>query len=324
VRLEASAAQAWTYAQDLVAGIFVELRYVFHQDIFVKVPGLPSRSVTWIVAALVIAGVCFFATRRRTAADWVLAAWILAAALPAIFSDRAYPKRAATLFPALFIVAGAAADEALRDVRESNRAWRTVAAAVAAAGLAGWFCATTDLWFSGDTLKYGKPNEQLVAERVIEHLEPGTIVIANLWHEYGRGKLTYLLSTALQDPARQPVFWYVTDWKVDLRELLDQPERATGLADAGSFSYRWAGLESTIDAARRNHRWTQAIFVLQQGVDTADKLRVVRTWAPAQFDDDERIALVRQRYPDCEITRVPAADCGECGYVIARCRLGAR
>jgi dolichyl-phosphate-mannose-protein mannosyltransferase len=321
-RLEAVFANAATLTSDLVAGLFVQLRYTFHQDIFIPIGGWPSRSVPWIVGALAIAGVCLFTTRRRrTTADWVLAAWVVAAILPAVFSDRAYPKRAATLFPALFVCAGAVASEFLTAMRGRLEPLRIGTTALAALGVGAWFCTTSYLWFSGLAMQYGKPNETIVAEQIANHLKPGTIVVADLWHGYGRGKLTYLLSGVLRDSVRQPVFWYVRDWDRDLRSIMEHPELSVRYADSNAFYYRWSGLSPLVAATDKEHAWRQVIFVLQTGLDTPKKLQVVRNSSSLQYSDAERLALLDQLYPGCRPQIVPPVHCEDCGYVIATCPL---
>lgn len=60
----------------------------------------------------------------------------------------------------------------------------------------------------------------------------------DLWHPYGPGKLTYLLSAALRDGARQPVFCYVVDADRDLRAVMENPERSIEYARPNAFYYR--------------------------------------------------------------------------------------
>lgn len=141
-------------------------------------------------------------------------------------------------FPALFILAGVAASEFLAIVGARRQALRRSAVVLAGVGTVVWACASSYLWFSGLALAYGKPNETEVAEQTTSQLEPGTLVIADLWHPYGPGKLTYLLGAALRDGARQPVFWYVVDADRDLRAVMENPERSIEYARPNAFYYR--------------------------------------------------------------------------------------
>src|SRR4029453_2934073 len=105
-------------------------------------------------------------------------------------------------------------------------ALRRSAIVLVGAGTALWACATSYLWFSGVMLAYGKPNETVVAEEVAADLAPGTLVVADLWHGYGRGKLTYLLSATLRDRDKQPLFWYIVDSDHALRDVMEDPRRS--------------------------------------------------------------------------------------------------
>jgi hypothetical protein len=105
-------------------------------------------------------------------------------------------------FPALFILDSVAASEFLAIVGARRQALRRSAIVLAGVGTVAWACATSYLWFSGLALAYGKPNETEVAEQTTSQLEPGTLVIADLWHPYGPGKLTYVPWRCWRDTSR--------------------------------------------------------------------------------------------------------------------------
>jgi 4-amino-4-deoxy-L-arabinose transferase-like glycosyltransferase len=175
---------------DLLAGLFVELRHRFHQDVLIPISGWPTRSLSWLVAALALAGLAMMFKRQHRPAGTIVACWIVAAALPAILSETVYPKRSAALFPALFIVAGVAAQEVARVSRRLPAWWRRPAFGAAVVSVAVWFCVSAQLWFSPVNVRYGTDSETRVANWVTASLRPGTIVIADLWHTYTHGKLS--------------------------------------------------------------------------------------------------------------------------------------
>jgi hypothetical protein len=308
-----------TLAGDVIVGLFVELRYTFHQDIFVPVPELPSRSISWIVAALVLAGMCLMIARRLlTTADRIVTAWIVVALLPAIFSDHAYPKRSAMLFPALFVVAAAAGGRFLSTIREHDAWVRRAVRPLAAVAVALWFCATTWLWFSGVRWPEGTPNESLLVERLRPELRPGTIVIAKVWHGYAPGKLTYLLSDALRDSARAPLLWYVMTPDRDLQSLIENPTLAAAYASSDAFYYRWPGVGPVTVDSSSTPFWSRVVYVLQTGIDSADRLRLRGV---GQHDrlDQEWLDVLEASCGLPRFTIAPRDDCDDCGFVVVAC-----
>jgi hypothetical protein len=306
---------------DLIAGLFVRLRYSFHQDIFVPVAELPSRSVSWIVGALVLAGVCFTIMRRlRTAADRILVSWIAVAIVPAIFSDHAYPKRSAMLFPALFVLAASAGARFLSIV-ERHGAWpRRVLRPLLGVAVALWFCATSWLWFSGVRWSAGVPNETLLVNRLRPQLTPGTIVIAKVWHGYAPGKLTYLFSDVLRDPSRLPLLWYVLTPERSLQSLIDDPSAAVTYAATDAFYYRWPGIaQSSYDPGRASG-WSRVIYILQTGIDDEEQLRV-RGVGKNDRLDREWLDVLQDTCGSAQVTIPPREDCDDCGYAVFACAL---
>jgi hypothetical protein len=308
-----------TLTADVMAGLFVKLRDTFHQDIFVPVPDLPSRSVSWIVSALVLAGVCLMISRRlRTTADRIVAAWIVAAMLPAIFSDHAYPKRSAMLFPALFVVAAAAGAPFLRTLREHDTRLRRAVRPLTTVAIVLWFCGTTWLWFSGVRWPEGRPNESVLVEALRPELTPGTIVIAKLWHGYAPGKLTYLLSDALRDASRAPLLWYIMTPDRDLQSLIERPTLAAAYASSDAFYYRWPGVGPVTGDRSSAPGWSRVVYVLQTGIDNADRLRL-RGVGPQDRLDQEWLDPLRASCGPPRITIAPREDCDDCGFIVVAC-----
>ena len=305
---------AAVFTGDIVAGLFVKLRYAFHQDVFVPVPDLPSRSISWIVAALVLAGVCLTAARRlRPTADRILASWIVAAIVPAILSDHPYPKRSAMLFPALFVLAAAAGARFVTVLEKRDGRVRRAVKPLAAAAVALWFCGTTWLWFSGVRWHADVPNEVLLANRLRPELTPGTLVIAKLWHGYAPGKLTYLLSDVLRDRAHAPLLWYVVEPERSLQSLVENPTLAAAYASPNAFYNLWPGIVPPTAAA-----WSHVIFVLQTGITNPDQLRV-RGVGPQDRSDQEWFAVLQPVCGPPRVTIMPRQDCDDCGFVVFAC-----
>jgi hypothetical protein len=259
--------------------------------------------------------------RRLLLQDRIMLAWVVAGAAPAIFSDRAYPKRAATLYPALFVIAAAAGARFVELLRSSPRAARLAFGGFATVSVLAWFCATAALWFSGNRVVYGKPGEGVLAERLAPHLTPGTIVIADIWENYTRSKLSYLLNDTLTSPQRQPLFWYIVEPDRDLRSFIDDPTLALPYSDPDAFYNRWSAIGHARTAALPQREWRQVIFLFQSIADSPAALALVRTGLPFANSDRARIEMVRQRDPACAIEVAPPDNCNDCGFVIARCPL---
>ncbi len=304
---------------DVIAGLFVKLRYVFHQDIFVPVPDLPSRSISWIVAALVLAGAWLLvASRQRSLGDRIVLSWIAAGIIPAIFSDHAFPKRSAMLFPALLVLAAAAGARFFDAISRHDTPIRLVVRPLAAIGIALWFCGTSWLWFSGVWWHEGIPNESLLVQRVRAELTPGTIVVARLWHNYGSAKLTYLLSDVLRDPSRAPVLWRVATPEYDLQSFVDQPALASASVPADAFFYRWPGIPADAGDRGAQSGWSRVVYILQTGIENQEQLRARGVGTRDRLDEE----WVRLLQPSCGPPRLriaPRTRCDDCGFVVLTC-----
>jgi hypothetical protein len=314
------ATQVAASAGDVLAGLFVELRYRFHQDVLMPVHEWPTRSVAWMVAALILAGACLLPLRRLRTPTLVLGCWVLASVLPAILSERAYPKRSAALFPALFILAGIGGSEFLRALTTRSRAWTSSLITFGAIAVAAWMSVTSYLWFWPANVPAGRANELRVRDWVAESMQPGTLIIVDGWHSYAAGKLTYLLSDLLRSPG-QTLFYYMIDGRDDdLADALRTPASVTIWAEPGAYYYRWGGLGHMFD--QRDVRWAQALVILQMGLKTPEQTRIVRKDLPLQYSDAERLALLA-RYCQAMPHLLPGERCNDCEYVVARCPISA-
>ncbi len=273
---QASVTDPWVYLGslagrlgDLGEGVFVKAPVIFHQTFLPTAGELGPRTLPWAVAALAAVGVVVLALRPRRPESLVPLALLACGAVPAVLSDIAYVKRASLMYPAAIVVAAvavavlAAALEAV-----GGRRLLRLAAAAALAGWLAWAAVEARLWFSGDWYRWGRPAEELIAERVVAELGPGTLVAASFWDHYMVGKFTYLLSDDLAREDLQPVVWRVVApprWP----EVARRPLSALAPDSSTAWAGTWSGLDRREPAAPARVPWRRLV-VLTQETDELD------------------------------------------------------
>jgi hypothetical protein len=275
-------------AADLTVGIFREARVVSHQE-FLPEPGpLPARTVPWTVAVFGLLGTVVLARRRADPGAAVLLAWLVVAPLPALLAVEAYPKRAATLFPALICAAAVFVAWLISAAwpqpagRRRRAAWVVVGAAL---GLQ--VALTCFYWFSGRQWPSGRPSEIAVARHVADHLVPGTLVIVDGDFTYLDGKLLFLLLEDFAGPGRRPNAYAIFQGETaEFRRLVEQPTAALAYLDEVAWPYRWTRLARQRDEIATTRKWQRVIWVI-----------AVRS-RPDVRPNPQHVPLVRASCPD--------------------------
>jgi hypothetical protein len=259
---------------NLISGIFVGIPVRHHQTFVPRVSGdLTDTSLPWFIAVFAVIGLCSLIARLPAPPTVVTLALIVTAAAPSVFSNIAFVKRAAVLYPVLSIVAAVGMVTLTRTLTAifGTRGRRT-AVALLVGGAVAWACIACEQWFSDQQYDWGTPSELAVAEEVRRHLAPGTIVVADFWHNYMEGKMTYLLLDDLQNPEVEPVAWYVNNPHSDLWPRLEQhPLAAIEALRTRPWYVRWSDLDRRTDALLATPDWQRVIYLFQ---DDADENRI--------------------------------------------------
>jgi Dolichyl-phosphate-mannose-protein mannosyltransferase len=89
---------------NVIEGIFYHARYLFHQDFIAEVYEMYPRTLPWLMTPFMFAGLVYLVRSAYRLEVAVLLSWVIAAIVPGILSEQAYPKRLSTLFPALDLI----------------------------------------------------------------------------------------------------------------------------------------------------------------------------------------------------------------------------
>ena len=274
-------------AADLALGIFREARVVSHQD-FLPDPGpVPVRTLPWAVAVAGLLGTALLVRRRADPGAAVLLAWLAAAPLPALLAAEAYPKRAATLFPALIAIAAVFAVWLVDATwREPARRPRRALAALAGAALLVHLALTCFAWFSGRSWPARRPTEIAVARHVAAEIVPGTLVVVDGVFSYLDGKLLFLLLDDLVAPLRRPNAYLIFEGDTEaFRRIVERPVEALAYLDETAWPYRWTRLAEQRAELDATGEWRRAVWVIG-----ARSL-------PDQRPNPRHVALVRAACP---------------------------
>ncbi len=247
---------------DFTQGIFFRVPYLFHQEWLPYNPPLLPRTVPWFVASLTVVALAIMLRHAKRFETAVLCGWFVAAVLPGILSEHAYPKRMSTIFPLLDILAGISLGFILTHLKHSRFAYsHLVGRTIAIAALIPLTIYSCFLWFSGANFKYGPAPEIAMARELERSISPDTIVIAGLGGGYEPGKFLYLTLDHLANPRNRPNI-YIPISNNLLREFLttltiDTQQIAT------SLPYTWTKLDKQLQETQAVQQWKYlTVFVL--------------------------------------------------------------
>jgi 4-amino-4-deoxy-L-arabinose transferase-like glycosyltransferase len=279
--------------RDLAAGMFVNVPYLDNQSFLPLVDGVGVRTVPWIVIALAVPAVSFLCLRAEEPGALVLLIWLLAGSLPSVLSSGGYPKRAATIYPAISCIVAIFISMVGNCARHFRlRRWMEVGLLFTLAAIFGLYLTqTAALWFSGRQWAYGEPLDVGLSRRIAALLGPRTIVIADVNGYSIEKKLTFLLLDPLVAPKNRPTVWYVVDpvmqrWS----DFVERPERVFDDLDRHDYVYRWTRLRATISAARAVRRWDRILYIVQDRtkdtiVPNPGNLELVRRTCPGSHEE---------------------------------------
>lgn len=278
-------ARVLSNAKDLLWGVFTRVPYLFHQEWIPEYPDLPPRSVFWIAAAMAWLGTLRLIRHPRDKRAAVLLLWALCGALAAVLSERAYPKRASIVYPAIYALAAMTLASVRKEITTTRARSATLSVVEWSAAIL-LVTASLHQWFSGVHYPYGEPREVVVARKVKTLLRPGTIVISDFTEEYQRGKVTYLLLDSLESQSVRPVAWYVlNDPLLSFASVLDDPRRAVH-ALRRTHWYIWTDLWYQLPETEAYTKWSKVLFLFQ--ANPSD---------PASAPVERRRQLVLERCP---------------------------
>lgn len=249
---------------DVLQGLFYRQPYLFHQEWISYADFVNGRTVAWLEVPFVVLGLLLLLRSFRRFESSVMAAWILAAILPGILSEHAYPKRLSTLFAALDIVAAISLASIVATLPKDRALWkRVVTFSSLVIVFAAYFAYTSYAWFSGQYWRFGEPKEISLAAKLGEVITPGTIVISDLNRSYEAGKYLYLSLDHLADPKNRPNLWFGATTPL-VPQLVANPLSAVQLAPT-SLAYTWTKLREQLDETMNVTNWSKVVFIVQAG-----------------------------------------------------------
>ncbi|MCG6962286.1 MAG: glycosyltransferase family 39 protein [Acidobacteria bacterium] len=278
---------------ELLEGLFYRVPNLFHQTFLPTAPHYLERSLNWAALPFALLGIGLALVVPTLRHARVIAAWAFVAALPSILSAEGYVKRAATLYPALLVLAGVGFSVLWRWSTPRRKFLRLVVCAFAVAAFACLAAFQSYLWFSGANYRAGTPGIEVSMRSLRPYLEPGTIAVLDPSHPYLSGMTTYLLLDTLAEKDRFPVAWIPGDNGIaPFARLLDNP--AVGLASLPYTPwYTWSKLRPLIRPLMSVKDWKRVVFLFQTVVHGKEQPKTIA---------DLQEAL--RRYPEARVTKL--------------------
>lgn len=250
---------------DVLQGIFYKQPYLFHQEWIPYTDSIFGRTVAWLEVPFFVLGFLVVVRSIKRFESAVMLGWMIAAILPGILSEHAYPKRLSTLFPAIDIVAALGMATLVHyGISQQRSRWpKLVATTSLVLAFTAYSAFTSWSWFSGRYWRYGLPAELAFAERLKEVITPGTIVIADLNRSYEAGKYLYLTLDHLADPHSRPNVWLPATTPM-LPSLIENPLMAPNYIPE-TMPYIWTKLREQVEETATNTQWNKVLFIMQEG-----------------------------------------------------------
>jgi hypothetical protein len=278
---------------DFIQGVFFKVPYLFHQEWLPYNPPLLPRSVPWFVASLSVVAAAILIRQRRRFESAVLCGWFVAAVLPGILSEHAYPKRMSTVYPLLDILAGIAFAFILTHLKQCRlKVGGFVGSTLAVSALLALTTYSTFLWFSGVHFKYAPPPEIKMAREIEQAIAPGTVVIAGLGGGYEPGKFLYLMLDHLTSQRARPNL-YLPISNGGLKLFLAEPKIDSAEVST-SLPYTWTKLSNQLEESLSVEDWKNITFLIIETIHNTNS-------------NDDSIALASTICPEPIVRRVESS-----------------
>ncbi|MDC0358340.1 glycosyltransferase family 39 protein [Oligoflexia bacterium] len=281
---------ALTHLGTIIQGLFYRVTFFHHQTVVPEVHSLEPRSVVWFVAAFGVVGILMLLLHPNSKKSVVLLAWGAVALLPAVFSDQALIKRAATFYPCFIICAALGLSLFMTKLKAFSARWlHPLGCVVIVIGYCVWLSVTANLWFSGNKFKYSAPREQELLEVVVDKLKPATMLIGDFEEIYMLGIFTFLLQDHFSQASNRPLAWYyVNPSLTTLDEVAEDPIKAFRALDPEIWYYSWTAQHEDLYKLKPRDSWDRLIYIFQY---------------PEQVD--EHVAIVKRYCPSAQVTTFP-------------------
>lgn len=237
--------------------------------------GLTTRTIFILVPPFVLVALAHFIPNLKWRGMGLLCAWVIPALAPCLLSDQGYPRRAATVFPALICIAGVGYWVIRRTISALwGKPWRFVAPALELPVAALIVLGSVHQWFSNTSMRFGEPGEVEVARIIKPMLQPRSLVFFNFADHYMAGKMTYLLLDELDNPAVRPISWAIISEHSPLLPVAINNPRDVPRVVGNNLEYRWSKLRHHIPELERGADWKKLIFISERMPNTSwvDKL----------------------------------------------------
>ncbi len=256
-----TAKEALLHLSDVLVGLFYKVPYTFHQEWLPYSWDMTSRTMPWIEMPLIVAGLCVLLLHARRFESAVIIAWLVAAVLPGILAERAYPKRLSSFFPALDIVAAIGFAALLSMAVAHGSSWRRrVVLGATACTMAGYFAFQGHVWFSGRFWKYGEPYEIKMSQEIARRISAGTVSIFFVGGGYEVGKFTYLLLDHLTAPENRPNLIAFSSEGAAPSVMPDPLGVRKRILE--NWPYVWTKLRDQADETLSNSEWKRLNFFI--------------------------------------------------------------
>lgn len=283
---------ASSHSWDVFQSFFFRALHIFHQEWIPSQVGVNPRVAGWVVVAFGTVGLFILIRYRKKVESNIMFGWIIAAVLPGILSAVPYPKRTATLFTAIDILAAVGISAIFQMVVAHGRSWRRYLSLTGIGVVClGFFAFTTNAFFTKKHFAIGEPPENQVAADIRGMITPGTIVITELSRGYDAGKFLYLLVDHLSDPNSRPNVFFQAG-QADVRRLVSEPRRAAELVRY-RLAYVWTKMRDQLEETEGNREWSKVLYIVQDG-------------RPEEYPNDDLIRAIESSCQKPTVTKIPA------------------
>ncbi len=239
------------------------------------IPGHPATYLSGMVAVFIFMGAVvslLSPTRKNT--SFVLM-WILVAMLPGILSSSPAARRLATLFPALYVLAGLVIARGLKAVDYMAGKWTGyLARGIFIMVVIPFFAIINGGWYFKQPIYY--PPSTQMSQAIKPYVQPGSMVVAEIGLSDPYRLVNEVTFTLLDELSRpdKPAKWH-----------LPRPEEWPWVAfnpkvNLDFWHYRHTKLSSMIPYHGKHPEWNRLTYIIHDMPDNQKKIELLQQIHP--------------------------------------------
>ncbi len=275
------AENVWKNVVELLHSIHIANVWPVHQTVLRGIPFHTATYLSPVTAVLVSLGALILILTPRRKISSLLISWIIVGSLTGILSNQAAARRLATIFPALFAVAGLMAAGGFNNIEFLFGKRFSVFLRVLVLGTVLPFLGFLHAGYYF-VQSIDSPASVNMARAIEPYMKPNTLVIADIRYEYYTiAEISYMVMDDL-NKEEEPPAWYLPEAK-DWPALAVWPR-----ANFDAWYYKYTFLQDRVDELKSKTDWDRITYIIQDVPENQRKIGYLKALYPkAEYTEEK-------------------------------------